>query len=53
LPDKGYNFLEDDAMRFRVFGNAIHAMNRYAPDMILGSPYKAVQVTANSHPTSI
>ncbi len=34
LQDKGYNFLEDDAARIRVFGNAIRSMNRYSPDLI-------------------
>ena len=34
LQDKGYNFLEDDAARIRIFGNAIRSMNRYSPDLI-------------------
>lgn len=32
--DKGYNYLDDDADRIRVFGNALSAMNQYDPDMI-------------------
>ena len=35
MQDKGYNFLAGDAERIRVFGNAVAAMNRYAPDLIL------------------
>ena len=35
MQDKGYNFLDGDAERIRVFGNAVAAMNRYAPDLIL------------------
>jgi len=35
MQDKGYNYLDDDAARVRVFGNAIHSMNRYNPDLIL------------------
>ena len=34
LQDKGYNFFGTDAERIRVFGNAVGAMNRYAPDLI-------------------
>lgn len=32
--DKGYNDLDDDSDRIRVFGNALSAMNQYDPDMI-------------------
>ena len=35
MQDRGYNFLDGDAERIRVFGNAVAAMNRYAPDLIL------------------
>ena len=35
MQDRGYNFLAGDAERIRVFGNAVAAMNRYAPDLIL------------------
>jgi len=35
MQDRGYNYLDDDAMRVRVFSNAISAMNRYRPDLIL------------------
>ena len=34
LQDKGYNFLDGDAQRIKVFGNALSSMNRYAPDLI-------------------
>ncbi len=34
LQDKGYNFLDGDEARIRVFGNAIGSMNRYDPDLI-------------------
>lgn len=34
LKDKGYNYLDDDLDRIRVFGNALSAMNQYEPDMI-------------------
>jgi glutamate racemase len=34
LPDKGYNFLDGDAERMRVFANALRGMNRYTPDLI-------------------
>ncbi|BBO68348.1 hypothetical protein DSCA_22780 [Desulfosarcina alkanivorans] len=34
LQDKGYNFLDGDAQRIRVFGNAISRMDRYDPDLI-------------------
>lgn len=35
LQDKGYNDLGGDRERIRVFGNAVSAMNRYNPDLIL------------------
>jgi glutamate racemase len=35
LQDKGYNYLGGDCERIRVFGNAVSAMNRYKPDLIL------------------
>jgi glutamate racemase len=34
MKEKGYNYLDNDADRIRVFGNALSAMNRYDPDMI-------------------
>ena len=34
LKDKGYNLLEDDAERIRVFSNAVDAMQQFAPDCI-------------------
>ena len=34
LKNKGYNYLDNDSDRIRVFGNALSAMNRYDPDMI-------------------
>ena len=35
MQDRGYNYLDDDAARVRVFGNALRAMNTYRPDLIL------------------
>lgn len=35
LQDKGYNDLDGERERIRVFGNAVSAMNRYNPDLIL------------------
>jgi glutamate racemase len=35
LQNKGYNNLAGDRERIRVFGNAVSAMNRYNPDLIL------------------
>jgi glutamate racemase len=34
LKEKGYNYLDNDSDRIRVFGNALSAMNQYDPDMI-------------------
>jgi glutamate racemase len=34
LQDKGYNYLDNDSERIRVFGNALSAMNQYNPDLI-------------------
>lgn len=34
LKHKGYNYLDNDSDRIRVFGNALSTMNRYDPDMI-------------------
>ncbi|MGD9009652.1 MAG: aspartate/glutamate racemase family protein [Desulfobacteraceae bacterium] len=34
LKEKGYNYLDSDVDRIRVFGNAMSAMNQYDPDMI-------------------
>jgi glutamate racemase len=35
IEGKGYNYLESDAERVRVFGNALGAMRQYRPDLIL------------------
>lgn len=34
LKNKGYNYLDNDSDRIRVFGNALSAMNQYDPNMI-------------------
>lgn len=34
LKDKGYNYIDKDSDRIRVFGNALSAMNQYDPDII-------------------
>ena len=34
MEDKGYNLLDGDAERFRIFGNALRAMQQFEPDCI-------------------